>query len=114
MHALRRAVREVRLVKRATCHTLRRSFVTHLLEDSHEVRTIQELLDHKDVRTTMMYTHVLNCGDGVRSPAGLIGDAGYPASLSARASGGGGARLRHQLKRRSHLARLTDQPDTRR
>lgn len=57
------------LTKGATCHTFRHSLATHLLEDGHDIRTVQELLGHKDVKTTMIYTHVLNQGPkGVRSP----------------------------------------------
>ncbi len=73
--AVGRAVARSGITKRASCHTCRHSFATHLLEDNYDIRTVQELLGHKDVRTTMIYTHVLGTGaGGVRSPMDDMGD----------------------------------------
>ncbi len=71
--AVKQATKKTGIVKQASCHTFRHSFATHLLDAGYNIRKVQELLGHKDVRTTMIYTHVINKGGvGIKSPANII------------------------------------------
>lgn len=87
--AVSAAARAAGVTQRVGCHTLRHSFATHLLESGYDIRTVQELLGHRDVSTTMLYTHVLNRGGlGVRSPL----DLPSPVGSAGAGSGAGPAR----------------------
>jgi integrase len=102
--AVKRAMAQAGIAKHGSCHTFRHSFATHLLHQGSDIRTIQELLGHKDVSTRMIYTHVLNRGGrGVRSPMDVKVQAAIgPARLPVISPGGASISLSRQRLERHH------------
>lgn len=104
IRAVKQAARAAGITKHVSCHTLRHSFATHLLEGGYDIRTVQELLGHQSVETTMIYTHVMNKGGrGVRSPLdGTMQDSNRFSTTHIATAAGSGLVAAQAAARQNH------------